>query len=164
MAKSEKERINELIYLYFKKGNNAIKREFNTLLLDENGIELQNSLLAFLDNEIENIIHEPDTTYIFDALRYIEIIIEKYPNLNKKKIKKKLCKLTEKLDRIQQENRDEFYSKRKVQQKIENFNRLVLDLELKLSTTKNKYYDLLEYFIFETRNIEYIDQIFKNFS
>ena len=101
MSKSKNEIINELIYLYFKRGDKATKREFETLLLTEDGIELQNSLLTFLYDEIDNIIHEEDTTYLFQALRYIEILVEKYPDLNRKKIKKKLCKLAEKLDRLQ---------------------------------------------------------------
>lgn len=163
MAKSKNEKMNELIYLYFKRGNKAIKKEFQALLLSEDGIELQNYLLTFLSNELENIIHEPDVTYLFEALRYIEILVEKYPDLNRKKIKKKLRQLVEKLDRIKQEKKNEFYSMRKVKQKIQLFNELVLELEAKLSTTKNKYYDLLEYFIFETQNIEYIDQILKTF-
>ena len=52
MSKSKNERIYELIYLYFKRGNKAIKREFETLLLNDDGIQLQNSLLTFLDEEI----------------------------------------------------------------------------------------------------------------
>ena len=163
MSKSKNERINELIYLYFKRGDKATKREFETLLLTEDGIELQNSLLTFLYDEIDNIIHEEDTTYLFQALRYIEILVEKYPDLNRKKIKKKLCKLAEKLDRLQIEHRKDFYSAKKVKQKIKKFNELILDLEIKLTKTKNKYYGLLEYFIFETRNISYLEQILKTF-
>ena len=163
MAKSEKEQMKELLYSYFKVGNKTIKKNFEEELLSEDGIELQNYLLAFLSDELENIIHEPDTTYLFEALRYIEIMVEKYPDLNRKKIKKKLRQLVEKLDRISQERKSEFYSARKVKQKIRLFNELVSELEIKLSVTKNKYYGLLEYFIFETQNIEYIDQILKTF-
>ena len=163
MSKSKNERISELIYLYFKRGDKASKREFEELLLNEDGIELQNSLLTFLDEEIENIICEEDTTYLFQALRYIEILIEKYPDLNRKKIRKKLCKLSEKLDRFQLERKNEFYSVRKVKQKIKLFNELIFELEFKLSKTKNKYYELLDYFIFETRNISYLEQILKTF-
>lgn len=163
MAKSKNERMNELIYLYFKRGDKATKRKFHALLLTEDGIQLQDSLFTFLYNEVENIIYEQDTTYIFKALRYIEIMIEKYPELNNKKTKKRLRMLIEKLDRIQQEKKNEFYSAKKVKQKIKKFNELVLELEIKLSTTKNKYYSLLEFFIFETKNIEYIDQILRTF-
>ena len=48
-------------------------------------------------------------------------------------------------------------------EKIKKFNELILDLEIKLTKTKNKYYGLLEYFIFETRNISYLEQILKTF-
>ena len=113
--------------------------------------------------KIDNIIYSDDINYLFKAFRYIEILIEKYPDINRNKLRKKLCKLAEKIDRIQEEKKSAFYSKKKVKERIEKLRQLILELEDKISVKKNKYYDLVEYFIFESRNISYLEQIFKTF-
>ncbi|MDO5003240.1 MAG: RNB domain-containing ribonuclease [bacterium] len=163
MAKSEKERTIEIVRKYFKVGDHISRRKFEELLLDDDSTLIENSLIAFLNTEIDNIIFQDDFTYLFNALRYIEVLIEKYPDLNRKKLKKKLTKLTERVDFISQERRSEFFSRRKVQKRIDNFNEIIYSLQDKLDTVQNNYYEFFSYFLFNVKNVNYIEQILKNF-
>ncbi len=163
MAKSEKERTIEIVRKYFKVGDHISRRKFEELLLDDDSTSIENSLIAFLNTEIDNIIFQGDFTYLFNALRYIEVLIEKYPDLNRKKLKKKLTKLTERVDFISQERRSEFFSRRKVQRRIDDFNEIIYSLQDKLDTVQNNYYEFFSYFLFNVKNVNYIEQILKNF-
>lgn len=163
MAKSEKERTMEVVRNYFKIGDHRSLKEFEKLLLDDDSTSIENSLVAFLDVEIDNIVSQEDFTYLFNALRYIEVLIQKYPDLNRKKLKKKLTKLTEKVDLISQEKKKEFFSKRKVKKRIEDFYEIIYSLENKLDVCQNNYFELFSYFLFEVKNINYIEQIVKFF-
>ncbi len=163
MAKSEKERTMEVVRNYFKIGDHRSLKEFEKLLLDDDSTSIENSLVAFLDVEIDNIVSQEDFTYLFNALRYIEVLIQKYPDLNRKKLKKKLTKLTEKVDLISQEKKKEFFSKRKVKKRIEDFYEIIYSLENKLDVCQNNYFKLFSYFLFEVKNINYIEQIVKFF-
>ena len=98
------------------------------------------------------------------ALHYVEVLIEKYPDINRNKLKRRLCKLAEKVDRISEEKKDKFYSAKKVKSRIKRFKNLLVEVEEKVHTKQNKYYELLNYFIKETRNINYIEVILDTFS
>ena len=95
MAKSEKERTMEVVRSYFKIGDHRSRKEFEKLLLDDDSTLIENSLVAFLSVEIDNIVSQDDFTYLFNALKYIEVLIQKYPDLNRNKLKKNLKKITE---------------------------------------------------------------------
>ena len=84
MAKSEKERTMEVVRSYFKIGDHRSRKEFEKLLLDDDSTSIENSLVAFLSVEIDNIVSQDDFTYLFNALKYIEVLIQKYPDLNRK--------------------------------------------------------------------------------
>ena len=163
MAKSEKERTMEVVRSYFKIGDHRSRKEFEKLLLDDDSTLIENSLVAFLSVEIDNIVSQDDFTYLFNALKYIEVLIQKYPDLNRKKLKKKLTKLTEKVDLISQEKKKEFFSKRKVKKRMEDFYEIIYSLENKLDVCQNNYFELFSYFLFEVKNINYIEQIVKFF-
>ncbi len=163
MAKSEKERTMEVVRNYFKIGDHRSRKEFEKLLLDDDSTLIENSLVAFLSVEIDNIVSQEDFTYLFNALRYIEVLIQKYPDLNRKKLKKKLTKLTEKVDLISQEKKKEFFSRRKVKKRMEDFYEIIYSLENKLDVCQNNYFELFSYFLFEVKNINYIEQIVKFF-
>lgn len=163
MAKSEKERTMEVVRSYFKIGDHRSRKEFEELLLDDDSTLIENSLVAFLNAEIDNIVFQDDFTYLFNALKYIEVLIQKYPDLNRKKLKKKLTKLTEKVDLISQEKKKEFFSKRKVKKRMEDFYDIIYSLENKLDVCQNNYFELFSYFLFEVKNINYIEQIVKFF-
>lgn len=163
MAKSEKERTMEVVRSYFKIGDHRSRKEFEKLLLDDDSTSIENSLVAFLSVEIDNIVSQDDFTYLFNALKYIEVLIQKYPDLNRKKLKKKLTKLTEKVDLISQEKKKEFFSKRKVKKRMEDFYEIIYSLENKLDVCQNNYFELFSYFLFEVKNINYIEQIVKFF-
>lgn len=163
MAKSEKERTMEVVRSYFKIGDHRSRKEFEKLLLDDDSTLIENSLVAFLSVEIDNIVSQDDFTYLFNALKYIEVLIQKYPDLNRKKLKKKLTKLTEKVDLISQEKKKEFFSKRKVKKRMEDFYEIIYSIENKLDICQNNYFELFSYFLFEVKNINYIEQIVKFF-
>ena len=163
MAKSEKERTMEVVRSYFKIGDHRSRKEFEKLLLDDDSTLIENSLVAFLSVEIDNIVSQDDFTYLFNALKYIEVLIQKYPDLNRKKLKKKLTKLTEKVDLISQEKKKEFFSKRKVKKRMEDFYEIIYSIENKLDVCQNNYFELFSYFLFEVKNINYIEQIVKFF-
>lgn len=163
MSKSEKTRISELINSYFKKGDHKSKQRFEEVLLTEDSTLIENSLLDFTFTEIDNIIHQEDITYVFKALRYIEILIDKYPDLNRQKIKKRLSKLKEKVDRLIEEKSKEIFSRRKVKKRIETFNQIIYGLETKLHEEKNKYFDFFNTVIFKIKNINYIEETIKIF-
>ena len=155
MAKSEKARTIDTIKRYFKVGDRISRRKFEKLLLEDDSTLIENSLIAFLETEIDNIMYQDDFTYLFNALRYIEVLIEKYPDLNRKKLKRKLTKLSERVDFIKQE--------RKVQKRIEKFNEIIYSLENKLDVYQNNYYELFSYFLFEIKSTSYIEKIIKFF-
>ena len=158
MAKSEYAKTQMILENYFKIGSHTAKKQFEQLFIEDDGEELCNVFLMFLDERIEDIVLIPDSDYVFKALRYVEVLIEKYPNLNRKKISRKLCRLVEKLERVSSEK--EVYNKNKVDKKISKFNDLVYDLDEKLELKENKYYELLEYFIFnKDHNIDYIEEV-----
>lgn len=143
MAKSEEnENTLEIINNYFKIGDRISRRKFRELLLDDDCTLIENSLITFLNTEIDNIIFKDDFTYLFNALRYVEVLIEKYPDLNRKKLKKKLTKLTERVKLIKQERKSEFFSRRKVQKRMDEFNEIVHSLKDKLDTVQNNYYEI----------------------
>lgn len=164
MAKSENVRNRVLIEEYFKKGDRLSRRKFEQLLLNEDGKVLEKTLLAFLYDEVENIVYISDINYLFKAFLYLEVLVEKYPELNKNRIERKLCKILEKLDRIEEEKQDDFYDKKKVIEKIKKFRDLIYDLEDKIELKKDNYYELIRYFIFEIKNIGYIEKILQTFN
>ena len=163
MAKSEKARTIDIIRRYYKVGDRISRRKFEKLLLEDDSTLIENSLIAFLESEIDNIMYQNDFTYLFNALRYIEVLIEKYPDLNRKKLKRKLTKLSERVDFIKQERKEEFYSRRKVQKRIDEFNEIIYSLENKLDVYQNNYYELFSYFLFEIKSTSYIEKIIKIF-
>lgn len=163
MAKSEKTRTIDIIRRYFKVGDRMSRRKFEKLLLEDDSTLIENSLIVFLESEIDNIMYQDDFTYLFNALRYIEVLIEKYPDLNRKKLKRKLTKLSERVDFIKQERKEEFYSRRKVQKRIDEFNEIIYSLENKLDVYQNNYYELFSYFLFEIKSTSYIEKIIKFF-
>ena len=163
MAKSEKERTMEVVRSYFKIGDHRSRKEFEKLLLDDDSTLIENSLVAFLSVEIDNIVSQDDFTYLFNALKYIEVLIQKYPDLNRKKLKKKLKKITEKVAFISQEKKEEFFSKSKVKKRMEDFYEIIYSLENKLDICQNNYFEFFSYFLFGVKNINYIEQIVKFF-
>ncbi len=163
MSKNRSERNRELLIKYFKEENRTSQKEFERLLLEDEGKTLESSLLSFIYDEIDNIIYANDINYLFKAIRYLGILTEKYPNLNRDKIKRKLKKTVEKIDRLKENKKNEFYSVKKVKNRIKRINDLIYDLNQQLDIKQNKYYDLLAYFIFQIKNIEQIEEILKMF-
>lgn len=163
MVKSEKERTMEVVRNYFKIGDHRSLKEFEKLLLDDDSTLIENSLVAFLSVEIDNIVSQDDFTYLFNALKYIEVLIQKYPDLNRKKLKKKLKKITKKVAFISQEKKEEFFSKSKVKKRMEDFYEIIYSLENKLDICQNNYFEFFSYFLFGVKNINYIEQIVKFF-
>lgn len=163
MAKSESVRNRNVLENYFKKGDKISRKHFEQLFFTEDGDILEKALLTFLCEEVDNIVSVPDITYLFKAFLYLEVLVERYPELDKKKIGRKLRKIVEKIETIEEEKKDEFYSKKKVTDKIKKFKELIYELEDKIEVKKDNYYELLEYFIFEVKNISYIEKIFQTF-
>ncbi len=163
MAKSENDRNRTLLENYFKKGNRASRTQFEQLLLTEDGKVLEQTLLAFLYDEVDNIPTTPDINYLFKAFVYLEVLVEKYPELNRKKIERKLLKIIEKIERIEEEKIDDFYSVKKVENKIGKLKDLIYNLKDKIELKKDNYYELLNYFIFEIKNVDYVEKILQTF-
>ena len=163
MGKSENVRNRSVLETYFKKGDKISRKHFEQLFFTEDGEILEKVLLTFLYEEVDSIVCVPDITYLFKAFLYLEVLVERYPELDKKKIGRKLRKIVERIETIEEEKKEEFYSKKKVSDKIKKLKELIYELEDKIEVKKDNYYELLEYFIFEVKNISYIEKIFQTF-
>ena len=163
MGKSENARNRSVLETYFKKGDKISRKHFEQLFFTEDGEILEKVLLTFLYEEVDSIVCVPDITDLFKAFLYVEVLVERYPEFDKKKIGRKLRKIVERIETIEEEKKEEFYSKKKVSDKIKKFKELIYELEDKIEVKKDNYYELLEYFIFEVKNISYIEKIFQTF-
>lgn len=162
MGKSENLRYKTIIENYFKKGDKISKKHFEQLFLTEDSETLENLLFSFLYDEVESISHDSDINYLFKAFLYIETLVERYSDIDKKKIKRKLRKIIEKIETIEDENSG-FKTNKKMINRVDKLKELIYDLYDRILVKKDNYYELLEYFIFEIKKISYIEKIFKTF-
>lgn len=162
MGKSENIRYRSIVEDYFKKGDKISKKHFERLFLTEDSDTLENLLFSFLYDEVENISNDLDINYLFKAFLYIETLVERYSEIDKKKIKRKLRKIIEKIETIEEEN-SEFKTNKKMIKRVDKLKELIYDLYDKILVKKDNYYEFLEYFIFEIKKISYLERIFKTF-
>lgn len=124
----------------------------------EEGNTIINELFLFFSQKLDNYLGEEKLDYLVRGINLIPILLENFPNIKIKSLKKRYRKLYEKVDQIKEENVPKCLDPSNAIHELKKIKKVIMEQEKKPYRTENKHYRFLELIIYDLKNIEYLEE------
>lgn len=141
---------------YLNNKGSKLSYESFISVVRSNGNDAANVIFKLVNEEIDTIDDKKRLDRCVEVLKYLGVILTNCENLNRKVIERRICKLDEKLDRIELEGKN-IYDIKHLRSEFNKIRRQLNKLEELVDNKETKQYDLMQYLINELKQIEYIE-------
>lgn len=126
----------------------------------KNGDNLVDILFNLLNGDLDSFKGNENLDYTKRYFEYLNSIISINPSINKKIIARRIKKLEEKLNRIQQEKKNKISNMTKAKEELDKVYIFIDEIGDQLEKTQPKSYEFISYLIEEPKNMPFIELAF----
>ncbi len=130
--------------------------------MDLYGEELLYVLFKMIRELVENYIGDQEIDFSIPVF-YLHTMISTLKNIDKKKLKRQILKLEERMSQIQLEKKKDFVDTTKVDQEFHKLEQMIENVDEICKVQSMKQYEFVEYLIEEVRNLTYLDYMLQKF-
>lgn len=123
----------------------------------KHGDDLFDTLFSILNKELDSYTGERSLEKLAEAFNYMNVILANAEELNRKYLLKRLNKLANKLDRIEEERKGVFQNPEKVHEEFLKLHERIEELRESADKEDSKQFDFMNYLIKESQNIAYVE-------
>lgn len=134
---------------------------FLAITKSHDGNKAADVLFSLINEQIDTMTDTKLLDRTVEVMKYIGLLLVNSETIDRKLVSRKLYKLGEKLSRIEREGKKK-YNMKHLQSEFKKVRRQINELDTMLEDKEPKRYELMQFLINETRNIDYIDCTVKN--
>lgn len=134
---------------------------FLAITKSNDGNKAADVLFSLINEQIDTMTDTKLLDRTVEVMKYIGLLLVNSETIDRKLVSRKLYKLGEKLSRIEREGKKK-YNMKHLQSEFKKVRRQINELDTMLEDKEPKRYELMQFLINETRNIDYIDCTVKN--